>query len=101
MSGVKHTPSELRFEFETDAEAIAWLEPMGFSVGRLQGPAPRGILFGQHDIQKWRNLRPADVDALHGTLQRGIVLIWEDAPPEARAAITRATGDRPEKGWAL
>ena len=34
-------------------------------------------------------------------LERGIVLIWKDAPAEARAAITRATGDRPEKGGAL
>lgn len=83
--------AEMRFEFPSDAEAIAWLEPLGFSVGRLQGPAPRGILFGSYDIQKWRNLRPSDVDALHGTLQQGVVLIWGDAPAYARAAIAKAT----------
>jgi len=78
------------FRFDTDASAIAWLEARGFSVGRLQGPAPRGILFGDYDIQKWRNLRPNDVEALHGTLTRGVVKLWHNMPSAARAAIARA-----------
>lgn len=86
-----HSPKQTQaFVFDSDASAIAWLEPLGFSVGRLQGPAPRGILFGNYDIQKWRNLRPADVDALHGTLTRGVVKIWPSAPDEARAALSKA-----------
>ena len=48
--------------------ACAFLRANGFSVGRMEGPAPIGLLFGDFDIQKWRNLRPAERVALHGTL---------------------------------
>lgn len=37
-------------------EAIRRLEQAGFSVGRMQAHAPMGLLFGNFDIQKWRNL---------------------------------------------
>ena len=83
----------MRRAFATDADAIAWLEPLGFSVGRQQAHAPRGVLFGDYDIQKWRNLRPDDVDDLHGTLVNSVVKIWNSAPAAARAAIARATGE--------
>ncbi|EKN01089.1 hypothetical protein MXAZACID_02249 [Acidocella sp. MX-AZ02] len=47
-----------------------WCIYHGMSVGRLQRDEPRGILFGDFDIQKWRNLRPAERAALHGTFRR-------------------------------
>lgn len=49
-------------------QAEAVLKQHGFSVGRRQRGAPSGILFGDFDIMKWRNLRPGDVAALHGRL---------------------------------
>jgi hypothetical protein len=51
------------------AEAERCLVEFGFSVGRRQRGSPSGILLGDFDIQKWRNLRPHERAALHGTLQ--------------------------------
>jgi hypothetical protein len=56
-------------DFAAYHAACAYLRAQGFSVGHMQGPDPVGILFGDYDIQKWRNLRPADRVALHGTLE--------------------------------
>ena len=49
-------------------KASAYLYERGFSVGRMQGPDPIGIIFGSYDIQKWRNLRATERLALHGTM---------------------------------
>ncbi len=54
--------------FVAEARAIRFLESAGFSVGRKQTHAPRGILHGSFDIQKWRNLSDRDRAALHGAL---------------------------------
>lgn len=40
----------------------------GFSVGHLQSGDPSGILLGEWDIQKWRNLSRQDRCDLHGVL---------------------------------
>jgi hypothetical protein len=55
-------------EFGASRKAVSFLESRGFSIGRNQAHSPRGILFGAHDIQKWRNRRPRDREALHGEL---------------------------------
>jgi hypothetical protein len=64
----------------------------GFSVGRSQRGAPRGILFGDYDIQKWRNLRTGEREALHGQMLGGrngpvTVTLFADAPQAARDAF--------------
>jgi hypothetical protein len=48
--------------------AEAWCRDHGISVGRNQRGAPRGLLIGDFDIQKWRNLRPEERTALHGRM---------------------------------
>lgn len=73
--------SSVRVTFPTDEAAVSALEAAGFSVGRLQGGAPRGIMFGDFDIQKWRNLRPADKDSLDGHLCR-------HGPPGSPTSVT-------------
>lgn len=60
--------------FATRAEAEEFLRERGFSVGRMQGASPRGILLGDWDIQKWRNLSRADREVLHGVMQRGPIV---------------------------
>lgn len=54
--------------FTAETRAIRFLESAGFSIGRKQSHAPRGILYGDFDIQKWRNLSERDRAALHGAL---------------------------------
>lgn len=48
--------------------AEKWCADNGYSVGRMQGPSPRGLLRGNYDIQKWRNLRSDERAALHGVM---------------------------------
>lgn len=63
--------------FEHDGDFVAanyaeaFLASAGFSVGTQQRGAPRGILYGLYDIQKWRNLSERDKAGLHGTLSSG------------------------------
>lgn len=79
--------------FATEAEAVAWLSLKGFSVGRMQAGSPRGILHGDVEIMKWRNLRPVDRATLHGMLisgrraVRASVALYASAPAEAKAAF--------------
>lgn len=81
-------------EFEACRSAVRFLESRGFSVGRMQGHDPRGILLGDFDIQRWRNLRPSDREALHGVMTGSMrngpvtVRIFGTAPPEVRQAIS-------------
>lgn len=80
-------------DFVAESRAVAQLEDWGFSVGHLQAHAPRGILFGLYDIQKWRNLNVAERQALHGVMtgdmRRGpvVVEIFDSAPDEAKTAL--------------
>jgi hypothetical protein len=83
-------------------ECEAWLKARGFSIGRLQGPSPRGVMLGDYDIQKWRNLSAEDRADLHGqvirltTLRNSpvVVLIRPDAPA---AVIEAFLADDPDK----
>lgn len=67
--------TEVTYEFQGDgsdfsalAEAEKWLRDHGFSVGSMQRGDPRGILFGDWDIAKWRNLSDQDKKELDGTM---------------------------------
>ena len=92
--------------FENDAAAERYLAERGFSVGRRQGDAERGVLLGSFDIQKWRNLNAADRAALHGVLQRtgrdrdtpAVVTIFAAAPHTAHEAIRSAAPTLPNDG---
>lgn len=78
--------------FIAESRAVALLEDHGFSVGHMQAHAPRGILFGLYDIQKWRNLNSAERAALHGVMTGSMrngpitVEILDSAPDEALAS---------------
>lgn len=54
--------------FAAKNAAEAWCAENGISVGESQGPAPRGLLVGEFDIAKWRNLNLEDRAALHGVM---------------------------------
>jgi hypothetical protein len=82
-------------EFTASSRAVAMLEDCGFSVGRMQAHAPRGILFGLYDIQKWKNLNGEHRRALHGVMNGDyrngpvVVEIFDSAPDLGKAAIRR------------
>ena len=70
--------------------AEEWCKENGISVGRMQGPAPRGLLRGDFDIAKWRNLSRSEIEQLHGRMtgdmRNGPVVVsinaGETSPPE-------------------
>lgn len=74
-------------------DAQRWLTERGFSIGRMQAHEPTGILFGEYDIQKWRNLsrdQRAALDATaSGDFRNGPVTVrlTMTARNEARAAF--------------
>lgn len=51
-----------RPDFAAMDEAVAWCRTMGISVGAMQARSPRGLLFGEFTIMKWRNLSRATVN---------------------------------------
>lgn len=76
------------------------LDQQGFSVGIMQRGSSRGILFGDYDIQKWRNLNVAERAALHGILDgdrssHAQIEIWDPAPLEAVRALADALESQP------
>lgn len=94
-------PLKLRKEFATTGEAEKWCEEHGLSVGRMQGPSPRGILKNlddgtSFDIQKWRNLNTQERRQLDGIMlptgpigARGaVVLLAVDPHPLACEAAS-------------
>lgn len=54
--------------FSALTEAQAYLKERGFSFGELCVPAPIGVMFGRCAIPKWRNIDPAEIETLHGTI---------------------------------
>jgi len=66
-------------DFKAAKDAEEWCRLKGISVGRMQGRDPRGLLWGDFDIQKWRNLSPnerASVDGLMtGDMRKGPVRV--------------------------
>ena len=75
-----------------------FLSERGFSIGRSQAASPRGVLFGDYNIQKWRNLRPADRDTLHalvtgdGRYGPVTITILDACPEDGIAALAKAEG---------
>ena len=55
-------------DFAATYAAEEWCKENGYSVGTMQRGDPRGILKGDFDIQKWRNLNAKDRAELDGTL---------------------------------
>jgi hypothetical protein len=88
------TTTTMRFEHTGEdwsglKAAEAWLTANGYSYGRMQGPSPIGILKGDFDISKWRNMTPAEKRALHGFIRpesgmfrdsSAIVTLYQDKP---------------------
>jgi hypothetical protein len=83
-------------DFSASRAAERFLKRAGFSVGREQRGAPRGILFGDYNIQKWRNLTEANRDALHGIMTGDMrsgpvsIIIFSIAPEQAKIALASA-----------
>lgn len=75
--------------------AVGWLESLGYSVGRMQRGAPCGIMFGDFDIAKWRNLSAlerAELDgAVEGNFRDGPVYVRFSRPaPVSSEPLTNA-----------
>ena len=65
----------MKYVFDREDEAFAAFRKaqlhctgLGFSVGSMQGPDPIGIVRGDYDVQKWRNLTRADRARLDGVI---------------------------------
>jgi hypothetical protein len=54
--------------FESIQAAEKWCGENGYSVGRKQADAPRGVKKGNWDIQKWRNLSDENIAFLDGQI---------------------------------
>jgi hypothetical protein len=54
--------------FNAMQDAEAWCEQNGISVGTMQGSSPRGLLYGDFAISKWRNLDERNKFDLDGTM---------------------------------
>lgn len=95
MARIKRTPRDeftMTFrdtnpndDFADEHAAEHWLAEHGYSVGRGQRGSPRGILFGDFDIQKWRNLRTWERAGLDGQMVGGrggpvTITIWRHRP---------------------
>lgn len=73
---------------------------LGLSIGSHQRGAPTGLMFGDYDIAKWRNLSKAERTALHGIIhgfdkRNGPVCltIYDDAPDSVcRRAMQMGAG---------
>ncbi|WP_062117237.1 hypothetical protein [Collimonas pratensis] len=82
-------------DFEAMGLAQSFLEDRGFSVGRMQRDSPRGLIFGQFDISKWRNMDEIEIQALHGRMTGDMrndpvtIVIFHTAPAEAIASASR------------
>lgn len=85
----------VKIKFDNEDLAEKALKDCGFSLGTLQRDAARGILHGNYDIAKWRNLPQDDIHRLHGAYRRqrcdGSVLIWmkPSCPAKALAHLTK------------
>lgn len=56
------------YTFDAARAAENWCSARGISVGQMQGLSPRGLLFGDYLISKWRGMNKAEISALHGVM---------------------------------
>lgn len=68
LSGLTELTFDQAGDFAAYHAAERWLSDRGFSLGHMQRGAPCGIMRGDWDIQKWRNLSNQDRRELDGTL---------------------------------
>jgi hypothetical protein len=66
--------------FESYYAACHWLTENGYSYGSMCCPQPIGIMKGDYNIQKWKNLSNFQISQLHGVMtssdwREGSVLI--------------------------
>lgn len=87
-------------DFVSVRRAEQHLKEHGFSVGTMQRPEPRGILYGNVGIQKWRNLNRSERDALHGLMSGNrssqvSIEILDTAPLEPVRALADSLEGQP------
>jgi hypothetical protein len=58
--------------FEANYKAVAWCHERGISVGSSCAASPKGLMFGDYIIAKWRNLTSAEIEQLHGWIDRDL-----------------------------
>src|SRR3546814_4922095 len=72
----------------------------GFAIGASQVGSPVGLMFGHYIVSKWRNLNQQQSAELHGIVEGDrrtgplLVTIYDDAPREAREALSGLFMDR-------
>jgi hypothetical protein len=54
--------------FESYYAACKWLSENGYSYGSMQGDAPIGIMKGEWNISKWRNMTSKEQKSLDGVM---------------------------------
>ena len=66
-------------DFRACDAAVQWCRDHGISVGSMQRGSPRGLLYGDYSIAKWRNLdseEQADLDGvMTGDMRNGPVKV--------------------------
>jgi hypothetical protein len=87
-------------DFAAVRRAEFLLQAHGFSVGTMQRGSYRGILFGNYEIQKWRNLNVSERAALHGILDgdrcsHAQIEIWDSSPIAAVRALADSLEGQP------
>jgi hypothetical protein len=55
-------------DFVAISDAIKWCADRGVSCGSMQRDEPIGLIVGNFNISKWRNLSNRDRKELHGTI---------------------------------
>ncbi len=72
---IKGDYEEVRFDLPGDFAAVraaeAWCKERGISVGSMQAHSPRGLLYGDYKISKWRGMTLKERAALDGTMEGG------------------------------
>lgn len=64
----KHRFESTGEDFSAGNAAEKWCQENGISVGPVQAYAPRGLVRGDAQIAKWRNLGDEDKAALSGMM---------------------------------
>lgn len=81
--------------FDALHAAEDFIRSIGASCGSNQRGAPTGIMFGDFDIAKWRNMNARERGELHGVIDAGdhrngpvAVRIFDSAPADKLTALS-------------
>lgn len=55
-------------DFSAYTAAKAWCDERGISYGSTQRDAPVGLMYGDYEISKWRNMTAAEIAQLDGRI---------------------------------